>query len=288
LQDPAHRHVILVCPCKKSPCNELKIPAMLFAGSQNELSDLIIHPKSHLALLFILLFALSFLLPMIFRLFSRSPRNNAKALVAYVQKRGYALVNPSLAQALDTPLPEMFKNPALRNSIRASSDITDINWLDNGTGDWLAFTCNLRSKEVTIFNLNVTSQQNATGVGIPYQVAKIKVPGLPRFSLGRNSVLHTLENVVGQVAGTSNPAITLDPCQYPEFAAHFWIRASDPAAVTSFLPPDKVKFLETAKLEGIVATNTHYLVYFEDGTLLKEQDFDAFISRVDTIIANLL
>ena len=55
-----------------------------------------------------------------------------------------------------------------------------------------------------------------------------------------------------------------------------------------FLSPSKVKFIENAKLPGILATNTNYLVYFEDGVLVEEGDFDSFIARIETIIANLL
>lgn len=244
---------------------------------------------NHFPLLVVLLFALSFLLPMIFRLFSRSPRDKASVVVGYAQKRGYVLVNPSLAQSLDSSRLEMLRNPALRDSIKASSDIADIEGLDNGTGEWFAFTCNLGSKEATIFNLNVTSRRVGTsGGGIPYKVAKIRAAGLPRFSLGRNSVLHTVENVVNKVAGADKPTIDVDALQHPEFSTHFWIRGSDPAAVTAFLSGDKIRFLETAKLEGTLATNANYLVYFEDGILLREQDFDVFITRVEKLVVNIL
>jgi hypothetical protein len=244
---------------------------------------------NHFPLLAVLLFALSFILPKIFRLFRSGPREKAAVVVKYAQKRGYVLVNPSIAQALDTSRLEMLKNPALRNSIQASSDIADIEKLHDGTGDWLAFTCNLRSKEVTIFNLSVTSRRPDTrGGSIPYKVAKIRAAGLPLFSLGRNSALHTFENVVYKIAGASKPAIDLDAAQYPEFSEQFWIRGSDQAAVTAFLSGDKIRFLETAKLEGILATNVNYLVYFEDGVLLNEQDFDSFIARAETLVANLL
>lgn len=210
-------------------------------------------------------------------------------MVEYAQKRGYALVNPALAQALDKSYLEMLKDPALRNSAKASLDISDIEKLNDGTGDWLAFTCNLRSREVTIFNLSVTSRRTDTrGGSIPYKVAKIKAAGLPRFSLGRNSALHTFENVVDKIAHASKPAINLDARLYPEFSAHFWIRGSDSAAVTAFLSGDKTRFLETAKLGGILATNANYLVYFEDGVLRTEQDFDSFIGRAETLVANLL
>jgi len=244
---------------------------------------------SHFSLLAVLLFALSFILPIIFRLFSSGPREKARDVVKYAQKRSYALVNPSLAQAIDMSRLEMMKNPALRNSIQAASDIADIEKLHDGTGDWLAFTCNLRSKEVTIFNLSVTSRRVDTrSTSIPYKVAKIRAAGLPRFSLGRNSALNTFENAVEKIAGASKPAIDLDARQYPEFSSHFWIRGSDRAAVTAFLSGDKIRFLESAKLDGTLATNANYLVYFEDGTLLSEQDFDSFIARAETLVANLL
>lgn len=226
---------------------------------------------------------------MIFRFFRSSPRDKARVVVEYAQRRGYVLVNPSFAQALDTSFLEMTRNPALKNSIKASSDIADIEGLDNGTGEWLAFTCTLRSKEVTIFNLSVTSRRADTRSGIiPYKVAKIKAAGLPRFSLGRNSVLHTVVSVVDKIVAAPKATITVDPRQYPEFSAHYWIRGSDPCAVNAFLSSDKIRFLETEKLEGILSTNTNYLVYFEDGVLLSEQDFDSFITRADTLVANFL
>jgi hypothetical protein len=243
---------------------------------------------NHLPLLVALFFALSLIVPLIFRLFRGGPRE-ARVVVEYAQKRGFALVNPALAQALDKSYLEMLKDPALRNSNKASLDISDIEKLHDGTGDWLAFTCNLRSKEVTIFNLSVTSRRaDNSGGSICYKVAKIKAAGLPRFSLGRNSALHTFENVVEKVAGASKPAINLDARQYPEFSAHLWIRGSDPAAVTAFLSGAKIKFLEDAKLQGTLATNANYLVYFEDGVLVTEQDFDSFIGRAEALVANLL
>src|SRR5215469_15012818 len=104
---------------------------------------------SHFFLVVVLLFALSSLVPMILRLFRRSPREKARSVVEYAQKRGFPLVNPTIAQALDDSLLQMIKNPALRNSVRAASDLADVEGLENGTGDWLAFTCTLRSKEVT-------------------------------------------------------------------------------------------------------------------------------------------
>lgn len=240
---------------------------------------------SHLPLLAGVLFALSIILPMIMRLFRPGPRDKARVVIDYVHRRGYALVNPSLEGALNVSYRQMFKDPALRNPSRASADIADIEGLSNGTGDWLAFICTLRSKEVTIFNLDVTTQAKPA---IPYKVAKIRTVGLPKFSLGRNSALHTILRIVDRIAGASKPTIDLNARLYPEFSAHSWITGPDPAAVTAFLSADRIRYLETEKLPGILATNANYLVYFENGILLEDEDFDAFIARVEKLVANIL
>jgi hypothetical protein len=243
---------------------------------------------SHLPLFVAVAFALSVVLPILYRLFRSGPRE-MRGVVEYAQRRGYALVNPGLAQAVDMSPLEMMKNPALRNLERASLDIGNIEKLDNGTGDWLAFTCRLGSKEATIFNLSVTSRRtDGRGADIDYKVAKIKAAGLPRFSLGANSAMHTFEKAVDKLAHLSQPEIRVDARLYPEFAAHFWIKGPDAAAVTAFLSGDKIRFLESAKLAGTLATNANYLVYFEGGKLQTEQDFDSFIGKAETIVANFL
>lgn len=242
---------------------------------------------SHLPLFVTVAFALSVVLPILYRFFRSGPQE-ARSVVEYAQRRGYALVNPGLAQAVEMSPVEMMKNPAFRNLERASLDIANIEKLDGGTGDWLAFTCRLGSKEATIFNLLVTSRRAGGGSGIHYKVAKMKAPGLPRFSLGTNSAMHTFENTVDKLAHLSQPEIRVDARLYPDFAAHFWIKGPDAAAVTAFLSGDKIRFLESAKLAGTLATNANYLVYFEDGKLTTEQDFDAFIAKAETIVANFL
>lgn len=243
---------------------------------------------SHFPLFFAVVVILSLVLPILYRLFRSGPRE-ARSVVEYAQRRGYALVNPALAQAVELSPIEMMKNPALRNLERASLDIANIEKLDGGTGDWLAFICQLGSKEATIFNLSVSSRRaDGRGADLHYRVAKIKAGGLPRFSLARNSAMHTFENVVEKIAHVSQAEIHLDARQYPNFAAHFWIRGSDAAAVTSFLSDGKIRFLEAANLGGTLATNANYLVYFEDGKLTTEQDFDAFIAKSESIAANFL
>jgi hypothetical protein len=239
----------------------------------------------------ILLFVLGVFLPMIFGLFRglfRNPSKKVGPVIEYVQKRGYRLVNPSAAQIPGSSLLEMLKNPALRNLVDASSDLADIDGLDHASGGWLAFTSNLRSKEVTIFNCSTAGPMNANSGPIPYKVAKIKAQGLPRFSLGKNSIVHTIQGVVGKMVGEPKLAIDVDPRLCPDFSAHYWIRGADAAAVSVFLSPEKLRFIETAKLPGILAANSNYLVYFEDGTLRTEPDFDSFIATVEKLIPAIL
>lgn len=225
---------------------------------------------------------------MIFGLF-RTPKKKAGPILEYVQKRGYRLVNPAVSQVLDSSLLERLKNPALQNLTDASSDIANIKGLDHGTGDWLAFTCNLRSKEVTIFNYSSTPRRaDAADRSISYKVAKIKAAGLPQFSLGKNSIVHTLEDVVGKIVGAPEPTISIDRNQYPEFAAQYWVRGADASAVSAFLSPEKIKFIETAKLPGVLATNANYLVYFETGVLRGEGDLDSIVATAEKIIACVL
>lgn len=242
---------------------------------------------SHFPFLIAILFILGTLVPTLYRLLRSGPRE-ARSVVEYAQRRGYALVNPALAQAVEMSPLAMIKNPALRNLERASLDIANIEKLDHGTGDWLAFTCRLGSKEATIFNLSVTSRPGSGSGGVHYRVAKIKAAGLPQFSLGRNSAMYKFENAVEKLAHSSHPEIRVDARLYPEFSANFSIKGSDAVAVTAFLSGGKIRFLETAKLPGTLATNANYLVYFEDGKLETEQDFDSFIARVETIVANFL
>jgi hypothetical protein len=249
-------------------------------------------PTQHADMKYIgLLFVLGVLLPMIFGLFRglfRNPGKRVTPVIDYAQKKGYRLVNPSASQIPGNSVLEMLKNPALRNLVDASSDVADIEGLSHASGGWLAFTGNLRSKEVTIFNCSTTGSINAGSRPIPYKVAKIKAQGLPRFSLGKNSIVHTVQDVVGKMVGEPKLAIDVDPGLYPDFATHYWIRGSDAAATSAFLSPQKLRFLETAKLPGILASNANYLVYFEDGTLRTEPDFDSFIATVEKLIPAML
>jgi hypothetical protein len=243
---------------------------------------------NHFALIAVLFVVLSFVVPMLFRLFGTSPRDRAKGVVEYAQRRGFALVNPVIAQAMNASLLEMAQNPALRNSVRAASDIADIDHLANGTGDWLAFNCTVGSKEATIFNLSVTPQSPRNAQSVHYKVAKIKASGLPRFSLGKNSVLRVVDDLVGKLTGTPNAKIEVDVRQFPEFTKHYWLRGTDPAAVTAFVSSEKLRFIENTKPAGVLATNANYLVYYESGILRSDQDFDTFINQVNKLAAAFL
>lgn len=244
---------------------------------------------NHIIFLAALFFLLSIAVPAVFRRFRGGPRERARAIVDYVQRRGYALVNPVIAQVLDASRFDMARNPALRQLVKASADVGDIEGLQVGTEDWLAFRFDLRGKEATIFNFSVSPRNpSSTSGGVRYKVAKIRAPGLPRFLLGQNSIEHTIQEAVNNVVGAPKTAIGVDTRIFPEFSSRYWLKGSDPAAVKRFLTPEKVKFIEDTKPRGIIATNALYLVYFEFGVLGSDPELDAFIDQIGRLAAIFL
>ena len=219
----------------------------------------------------------------------RQFRKRAKLLTEYTTRRGYRLANPALAQITSASGRDLFTNPALKSYNKGSEGITDIEGLEKGTDDPFAFMCSLQSKDAMIFELSVSSQRaDGKGGTFQYKVAKIQDAGLPRFSLGRNSFAHTVENVVGKMVGKPESSIAVDSRNFPEFAKHYWLNGADSSAVLAFLSPAKISFLENTKLPGTIATNSQYLVYFELGLLRTEHDYDSFIQTVEKLAANLL
>jgi len=67
-----------------------------------------------------------------------------------------------------------------------------------------------------------------------------------------------------------------------------WLNGPDRGAVVAFLSPEKLRFLESTKLAGVIATNANYVLYFEFGSLGSADDFDSFIATVENIAAHLL
>jgi hypothetical protein len=220
----------------------------------------------------------------------RQFRKRIKLVSDYTTKRGYRLANPSLMQiSSSSSARDILTNPTLKSYVKGSEGITDIEGLERGTDDPFAFTCTMRSKEVMIFELSVSSQRtDDKGRAVHYRVAKIAHEALPRFSLGRHSAVHAVENLVDKMTGRPKSDIGLDPRNFPEFAKHNWLKGPDSAAVLAFLSPEKITFLGNTKLEGVIATNSHYFVYFELGSLRSENDYDTFISTVEKLVANLL
>jgi hypothetical protein len=220
----------------------------------------------------------------------RQFRKRIKLVSDYTAKRGYRLANPSLMQiSSSSSARDILTNPSLKSYVKGSDGITDIEGLERATDGPFAFTCNIRSKEVMVFELSVSSQSaDGKGGAVQYRVAKIADEGLPRFSLGRHSVVNTVLNVVDKMVGKPQSKIDIDPISFPEFAKHCWLKGTDSAAVLAFLSPEKITFLGNTKLEGTVATNSHYFVYFELGMLRSENDYDTFISTVEILVTNLL
>jgi hypothetical protein len=258
---------------------------IVLPGSTQQMMDL--------AIIFLILIASGVVVMFVFG--PRKFRQRAKLISDYAQNKGYVLANPSLVQiATTSSARELITNPSLRSFIKGSEGIADIEGLERGTDDPFAVICNLRSKEVMIFDFSVDSQRtDDRAANLNYKVAKIRSVGLPRFSLGRNSVVHTVQNVVDNMVGKPKSDIHLDPRNADpniasEFEKHFWLKGSDCATVSTFLSSAKLQFLENAKLPGVIATNAHYMVYFEDGSLGSATDFDLFIATAEKIVVNLL
>jgi len=220
----------------------------------------------------------------------RQFRKRIKLVSDYTAKRGYRLANPSLMQISNSSSArDILTNPSLKSYVKGSEGITDIEGLERGTDDPFAFTCSIRSKDAMIFELSVSSQRtDDKGRAVHYKVAKMANEALPRFSLGRHSAANAVENLVDKLAGKPKSNIDVDPRNFPEFAKHYWLKGADSGAVLAFLSPDKITFLGNIKLEGTIATNSNYFVYFELGSLRSEQDFDTFISNVEKLVTNLL
>jgi hypothetical protein len=252
------------------------------------MSYLFSHPI-YLILLFILV---SFLLPAVSSIFVGGPRkfrNRTKLVSEYARQKGYRLANPEAVElAGRSSLRELMTNPAFRNLNKGSDGIADIEDLGRGTDDPFAMVCSLRSKEVTIFDLSVAPQTASGGQPIGYKVAKVRNPGLPRFSLGRNSLVHMVEIAVDKLTSQPASSIEVEPGAAPEFASHYWLKGSDRGAVLAFLSPEKLRFLGGTKLAGVIASNDKYMVYFEYGSLKSARDFDSFIATVENIVSHLL
>jgi hypothetical protein len=263
--------------------------AQLHWGAGEHMSYLFSHPM-YLILVFILV---SFLLPAVSSIFVQGPRkfrNRAKLVSEYARQKGYRLANPAAAEAASSSSwREMLTNPGLKSFSKGSEGITDIEQFGRGMDDPFAIICSLRSKEVTVFDFKVPSQRAAnSGGSIQYKVAKVKIPGLPRFSLGRNSLVHTVETAVDKFTGQPKSSIDVDPSKDSEFAKHYWLKGADSSEVMAFLSPEKLRFLGSTKLEGTIATNANYLVYSEFGALKSAGDFDSFIATVENIVGHLL
>ena len=200
------------------------------------------------------------------------------------------MANSSISQITgSSSARDILTNPSLKSYAKGSDGINDIEGLERGTDDPFAFTTSMRSKEVMIFELSVSSQRaDDKGRAVHCKVAKITNEGLPRFSLGRHSVVNAVQNLVDKMTGKPKSSIDVDPRNFPEFAKHYWLKGSDRGAVLAFLSSEKITFLGNTKLEGIIATNSQYIVYFELGSLRSENNYDTFIATVEKLAANLL
>ena len=248
--------------------------------------------QQHLLLVFSLLVAVSMLgtvaRSFLGLLFGKAGRQHGQVVVDYVQKHGYQLLNPALANALDESLLDMIKDPSLRDLARATSDITDIDGFADGGDDWFGFRCEIGSKAVTVFNFTRTPPLHSDSGPASYRVAKIQVDGLPRFSLEPRSVVTAIEALTGKLLHQPESTVAVDAAAQASFGSRYWLRGPDAAAVSAFFTPERIRFIESAALPGTLASNAHYLVYYESTAMRTEADYAAFVAVVERVVTHLL
>ena len=242
--------------------------------------------EQHLILLFGLVAVGSVVVRAIFGLSRKTGRQHARIVVDYVQKRGYELLNPVLAQKLDESLLDLARDPSVRELARATSDITDIGRFADGNDDWLAFRCELARRSVTVFNFSQAPPLHSNSGSMSFRVAKIGVDGLPRFSLEPRSAATTVESLVGTLLHREDATIDVNPGS--QFGSRYWLRGSDRTAVAGFFTPERIRFIEAARLPGTLISTAQDLVYYESTAMRSDADYDAFVSVVERIVTGLL
>ncbi len=247
--------------------------------------------QQHPILVFGLLAVGSVLLRIVLSFFGlvtgKTGRQHARIAVEYVQKHGYQLLNPILAQKIDESLLDLMRDPSLRDLARATSDITDIGRFADGNDDWLAFRCELARRPVTIFNFTKAPPLHSDTGPMSFRVAKMQVDGLPRFSLEPRSAATAVEALVGTLLHHEDSTIDAIPTSQGSFDSRYWLRGSDRTAVAAFFTPERIRFIEAERLPGTLASNAHYLVYYESTAMESEADYDAFIAVVERIATRL-
>jgi hypothetical protein len=197
-------------------------------------------------------------------------------------------VNPVLAQKLDASVLDLVRDPSLRDMARATSDITDIGRFENGNDDWLAFRCEIARRAVVVFNFSQAPPLQGDSGPMSFRVAKIQIDGLPRFSLEPRSAATTVEALAGKLLHQPDSTIDVAPALQESFGSQYWLRGSDRTAVVDFFTPERIRFIETERLSGTLASNAHYLVYWESTAMRIEADYDAFIAVVEGIVTRFL
>jgi hypothetical protein len=243
------------------------------------------HPILLLGLLVVLSTLTSVVSSFVGLLSGTPARRHGRVVVDYVQRHGYQLLNPVLAQKLDVSVLAMVNDPALRDLARATSDITDIDRFEDGNDDWLAFRCTLASTTVTIFNFSQAPPLHSDSGPASFRVAKIRVDGLPRFSLEPHSLATAVEALTGRLLHQLD--VTIDLAS-GSFGSRFRLRGSDRTAVADFFTPERIRFIEAEKLSGTLVSNAQYLVYYEATAMRSEADYDAFIAIVERIVGHFL
>lgn len=215
-------------------------------------------------------------------------RNRKRRIARHMLRQGHKALNPRTVSALEGGLLDALRAAPGKLQL-ASEGITDVEPIKDGSAaSSLAFVCQIRGMEVTVFNFRTPGSSRSRGhsAGVPYKVAKIRHAGLPRFSLGRHGGIDKFERFVDKLLG--EPDQRLRAGAPAPFLREYWLKGPDRPAILAFLSRERLTYLQDRDLEGTLASNGAYVVYSERGSLRSEADYDRFLSAVDELLAHLL
>jgi len=214
-------------------------------------------------------------------------RQHGRVVVDYVQKHGYQLLNPVLAQKLDASVLDMVKDPrctisrARRPTSPTSADSTTAamtGWpsaASSGTGRSPSSTSARRRRFTAAVAPYPSESRRSRSTGY------LASPSSPARRHGRGDrgrkLLHQPEST-----------IELDPGQHASFGSRYRLRGADRTAVVEFFTPERIRFIEAEQLPGKFASNARYLVYYESTAMRTEADYDAFMAVVERIATRFL
>jgi hypothetical protein len=232
---------------------------------------------SHHTILVTIVAVLTIVLPITFSFFNT--RKRYQGLNDYVIHRGYHFINSEVYFIVEQPLPFIQKELSSPRMQRGCDGIADIHeFQQRHYSEALAFSCHPPEGEVIVFQHRYSSSTSI----IQLKVAKILCQEtIPSFRLEKQGEVSFAENPVNKTPGMDAIANQkpVNCSEFPEFARHYCVMATDPAETKNFLKQGTLRELEQIALPGVIVTNEHYVVYFERGRFLLPASYDAFIAN---------